>query len=464
VSPFVPSQIVRHLTDSLQHQLSLYGYELIETPIIESADLFLTRAGDQLINRLFTFDRFGQQLALRPEFTAAAAHRYARMAAPEVVRWQFGGPVFEDAPGSRAYQHFSIGAELIGMNGALADAEIISLAAQGIITQGLQDWNLVIGHTGLMRHLLSLFDLDRRTERFLLNHLVNLQDPDAGKAFVLEEFDRILTGASFPIDQITSFGHDPQALDVTEISTRQMLNVLLDATQRGMTMGGRTRHDIARRLLNKHQRFVERHQVVEALDLLEQWVAIRAPVEEAFAAIEKLLPANDQAGSRILSGWRESVSLLASYEIPLHRVVIQPHVARNWDYYTGIVFEISANNSTQLAGGGRYDELVSLVGGQSVPAVGFAYYIDQMTAFLQQHTPNIVEPVLIEVDPDNQKAASHLAHRLRGRDVPVILLYNSTSGKHRLRITPDGQVQINGKIYASSDLDALIADLSAGNV
>ncbi len=104
------SQAIRRLTDSLQYELSLYGYEVIETPMIEPADLFLTRAGDQLITRLFTFERYGQQLALRPEFTAAAAHRYTQSHTHEVARWQFCGPVFEDNPGRREYQLLSMGA------------------------------------------------------------------------------------------------------------------------------------------------------------------------------------------------------------------------------------------------------------------------------------------------------------------------------------------------------------------
>ena len=76
-----------------------YGYERIETPIIQPAELFLTKAGDQIINRLFTFERMGRQLALRPEFTALAAHTYVTRypeAPHPVVRWQFSGSIFEE--------------------------------------------------------------------------------------------------------------------------------------------------------------------------------------------------------------------------------------------------------------------------------------------------------------------------------------------------------------------------------
>jgi ATP phosphoribosyltransferase regulatory subunit HisZ len=453
-------QAVQRLIDSLQHELRLYGYEVIETPIIEPADLFLTRAGDQLITRLFTFERYGQQLALRPEFTSAAAHRYAQRSTPEITRWQYFGPVFEDDPGSRSYQKLSLGAELIGMSGPVADAEIISLAAQGIFRQGLQDWKLVIGHTGLVRHLLATFDLDRRTERFLLNHLPALQDRTIDKEFILLEFDRNLMGTAIHLDQFPY--PDERSLGLTELSTQRMLNVLLDATHRGMTMGGRTQHDIARRLLHKHQRFTEREQVAAALDLLGEWVAISAPTTKAFDSIEKLLPANDVMGSALMANWRTGIDLLGSYGINLNQVVIQPHVARNWDYYTGIVFEILTAGGVRLASGGRYDELVSLVGGRSVPAVGFAYYLDRMFDCLN-FTPSNNPPALtIAVSSDNQHAATYLAFTLRAHDIPVALTDNPD--ERTITVTPDGRVQYDSKSYSNDDMDSLITNILADTV
>jgi histidyl-tRNA synthetase len=351
-----------------------------------------------------------------------------------------------------------MGAELIGMSDPVADAEIISLAARGVIKQGLNNWKLVIGHTGLVRHLLASCGLDRRTERFLLNHLTSLRDPVSGKEFILEEFDRNLMGASIPAD------NDVQALDLTEIGTRRMLDVLLDASQHGMTMGGRTQHDIARRLLRKHQRFTERQQVVAALELLEKWVAISASPAEAFTTVEKLLSADDEMGFRLLSNWRTGVNLLTSYDIDLDQVVIQPHVARNWDYYTGIVFEIATNNGARLAGGGRYDELVSLVGGKPVPAVGFAYYLDQMFSAVEPESPGASELLVIEVNAQNRQAASQLAFALRSHDIAVVLTDKRHPDERAISVASDGHTQLNGKSYSSTETAALIAEILAGNV
>lgn len=63
-------------------------------------------------------------------------------------------------------------------------------------------------------------------------------------------------------------------------------------------------------------------------------------------------------------------------------------IVRGFDYYTGIVFEVNDTNPENpraLFGGGRYDGLVSLFGGEPLPAVGFAFGDVTMLDFLQTH-------------------------------------------------------------------------------
>ncbi len=413
----VQDQTLNLLASRLERFMTRYGYEKIDAPIIQPAELFLTKAGDQIIHRLFTFERLGHQLALRPEFTALAAHAYNTQFPAEqqpVVRWQFGGPVFEETSGE--YQRFSIGAELIGQGGAAADAEIIAMAVNGAAECGLDGWTVVIGHAQLMRLLLERFQLDDRTQRFLLHQLPALRQ--SGKAYVLEQLDKLLLGKS---------GQDEVGAEVvSELSTQQMLDVLLDATQRGGTMGGRTRHDIVRRLLHKRQRATEREQVVAALDFLEAWSAIAAPPDEAFAQIQAMIAPEDAEARQVLDQWRAVVALLDAYGIPARCIQIQPALARTWDYYTGIVFELWSDGC-HLGGGGRYDELTRLIGGhRDVPAVGFAYYVDQLLTVLPAlESPSLAE-IAIRGSLATYPAAIHWAEMLREAGWIVVLLEEDT--------------------------------------
>lgn len=70
-------------------------------------------------------------------------------------------------------------------------------------------------------------------------------------------------------------------------------------------------------------------------------------------------------------------------------VVFDSGITRGFDYYTGMVFEVfdtNTANSRALFGGGRYDGLVSLWGGEAIPAVGFALGDITLADFLETHS------------------------------------------------------------------------------
>ncbi len=69
-------------------------------------------------------------------------------------------------------------------------------------------------------------------------------------------------------------------------------------------------------------------------------------------------------------------------------VVFDASITRGFDYYTGMVFEVFDTNPANpraLFGGGRYDELVALWGGDSIPAVGFAIGDVTLADFIETH-------------------------------------------------------------------------------
>jgi histidyl-tRNA synthetase len=344
-----------------------YGYEPYDTPIIQPTDLFLTRAGDQIVKRLFTFERDGQSIALRPEFTAPAAYAYAQQhpRGDSVVRWQFSGFVFVDYA-TGAQQRMSVGAELFGAAGADADAEIITMATHGLDAVGVRDWSIDIGHVGLLRAVLGRFQLDMRTERFILHHLAALSNPAQGKSYVLEQLDRLLQAppeVDFSIPTVSDVEHT--------------LGVVLESGHYGVTMGGRDRADIARRLIQKRQRFTERHDVSLALDVLEHVGSAWTNAERAFIDLGGVMETD--AERALLTEWRDTVRAVIAAGVDANRITIRPTLARDWEYYTGVVFELRSSYNAHIGGGGRYDELVKLLGGEGeTPAVGFVYHIDPL--------------------------------------------------------------------------------------
>lgn len=437
---------------SLRDHMSGFGYQNLETPVIGEAPLFLTRAGDRIINRLFTFSRGGRELALRPEFTSLAASRYVRETFTGVQRWQFAGPVFEDDPDSNAgkFQRYSAGAELFGLPGAVADAEIMGMALTGLQHLGVENWRLVVGHIGLMRLVLARFQLDDRTERFLIEHLRTLREH--GVACVLQLFDRQLAGAGGSASRSIA---QEQARQVSE----QELGAMLEASQPGIAMGGRSRHDIARRLLRNRQRMSERELVVAALNALERWSHFGQSAVVAFDSLSQMAPPEALPQ---LQQWQQSIELLACYGLPMEQIVIQPDLARNWDYYSGLVFEIHGADGQHLGGGGRYDDLLVFLGAESlVPAVGFACWLDRVFAATPDRAYKVAkQPNQILVNEDNQLAATRLAQLLRANGLETILV--NQADPDALQVDAAGRIVFQGRHYLSDESKTLLEALRNG--
>lgn len=89
---------------------------------------------------------------------------------------------------------------------------------------------------------------------------------------------------------------------------------------------------------------------------------------------------------------REKESVLATIEALKMRGVqnatFDPTLTRGFDYYTGIIFEIFDTNPANpraLFGGGRFDKLVELFGGEPLPAIGFGMGDVTLSDFLETH-------------------------------------------------------------------------------
>jgi len=114
-----------------------------------------------------------------------------------------------------------------------------------------------------------------------------------------------------------------------------------------------------------------------------------------------------------------------------HFVQFDPSIMRGLLYYTGTVFEaweVGGEIRRSILGGGRYDNLLSDVGGNSLPAVGFAMGDVVVTLLLEKYglLPENLDvnpaPVLLTVfDEERQLASLKLATELRAAGLKVVV-------------------------------------------
>lgn len=123
---------------------------------------------------------------------------------------------------------------------------------------------------------------------------------------------------------------------------------------------------------------------------------------------------------------------------------VNSRLVRGLDYYTSTVFEFVTNDlgaqNTVLAGG-RYDKLISKMGGNETPAIGFAAGIERLM-LLQNQSVNLVRPiVLIYVSDAEQQYVLGLANQLRKSAIQVEVLFGANMKKQMKRAG-----QVNAKL------------------
>jgi histidyl-tRNA synthetase len=134
-----------------------FGYRQIETPVFEDAGVFLrpSAAGTDIVDKeIYLFrDRGGNELALRPEGTAAVCRAYLEHgmgSLPQPVRLFYIVPIFRyDRPQAGRYRlHHQFGVEAIGDPDAAIDAETIDLLSTLFDAVGLTGANLYVNSIG----------------------------------------------------------------------------------------------------------------------------------------------------------------------------------------------------------------------------------------------------------------------------------------------------------------------------
>ena len=160
-----------------------WGYREVCTPEFEDLELFTMRSGEGIVEEMYVFsDKGGRNLALRPEITASVIRMYINEAkvAPKPLRWCYFADCFRyERPQKGRYRQFwQFGVELIGADTALADAEVIMLAADMLNATGVT-YELKVGHLSFMKNLLR--NLDSSVQRKVMAFL-DKKDYDGLKA------------------------------------------------------------------------------------------------------------------------------------------------------------------------------------------------------------------------------------------------------------------------------------------
>jgi histidyl-tRNA synthetase len=146
--------------------------------------------------------------------------------------------------------------------------------------------------------------------------------------------------------------------------------------------------------------------------------------------------------------------------------LISAAMVRNFEYYTGPAFQFEAAGR-RLGGGGRYDGLVSLIGGAAAPASGFALEAGVLARLLpaEAATVNGAAVVISNAnDAESLASAFRLASALRGQGLIVRVAGGVTDGAPHVSVSGEGfLLTVNGKERRLAAVEDVAKALAASN-
>ncbi len=155
----VPGSVEKwqYLENEIRKICSDYGYQEIRTPIFEATELFQRGVGEttDIVNKeMYTFmDKGNRSITLRPEGTASVCRAYVEnklYGQPQPIKLYYLGPMFryENTQAGRFRQFHQFGAEILGGDNPLADAEVIHLIWEFFRRVGIKNLKVHINSVG----------------------------------------------------------------------------------------------------------------------------------------------------------------------------------------------------------------------------------------------------------------------------------------------------------------------------
>lgn len=335
-----------------------FGFEEYDAPVLESEELYIRKAGEEITGQLYNFeDKGGRHLALRPEMTPSLARLVMQkgrsLAFP--IKWYSIPQCFryERMTRGRKREHYQWNMDILGVSEVTAEAELLSAMTT------------LFARVGLSAADVGIKVSSRKVLQAVLERLGVSQENFAAVCVVVDKLEKL-----------------PR--DVVE---EEMKKLGLSPTMVS--------------------------EIIESLSI-RSLQALQKQIGKEHAASQDLEKLFELAQGYGFADW----------------LVLDVSVVRGLAYYTGVVFEAFDRKETlrAICGGGRYDKLLSMFGGENVPACGFGFGDVVIFEVLKERNlvPELtrrVDDVVYTLDESLRLEAARVVNELRrkGRVVDFVL-------------------------------------------
>ena len=357
-----PQQQMERIMEVLRKTYSLYGFTPLDTPVIESSEVLLAKAGGETEKQIYRFQKGDSDLSLRFDLTVPLA-KYVALHYNELSfpfrRYQIG-KVYrgERAQRGRFREFYQADIDIIG-DGKLDitnEAEIPSIIYQTFSTLGLKRFQIRVNNRKILNGFYAMLGLTEKS------------------ADVMRTVDKL-----------------------DKIGPEKVKTIL-----------------------------VEDFAVSEAdADEILKFIAIKGSNEEVLTALEGYTGRNGMFDQG-LSELNTVVKYLADFGVPAENFAVDLTIARGLDYYTGTVYETTLLDHPEIGSvcsGGRYDNLAEFYTDKQLPGVGISigltrlFYVLGEQGMLNPDLPTAPADVLVLPMTEDLAPAISLSTRLRGAGV-----------------------------------------------
>jgi len=386
------SRVRRTLEDVFER----YGYDFIETPIMETQDTLGFKGGGEIQKEVFQLkDQGGRALALRFDQTIPLA-RF--VASHHEIKFPFKryaiGPVFRDGPTQpeqgRFRQFTQCDVDVLGVKEMTAETELFALAQDTFEALGLGGVDVKINNRKLLegvldyagvkdnaklRTIVTLDKMDKIGLEGVRDNLNGLTLSDNGRSLddntlreVLRTYDE---GGSATVLEKMKGG---LIYEIGETGLRDIIKII---------ESGESRSDLFSKIAEyktKEEKLLTKDNVDKIIDVIQE----RGNTEEVYKRLENMLRSDKGK-----EGLREIRKLLDySESMDFNFIKLDPSLARGLDYYTGTTIEVYLKNrdivSSAILAGGRFDDMIGDFRGghEEIPAVGFSFGLERLIMIL----------------------------------------------------------------------------------
>lgn len=205
----------------------------------------------------------------------------------------------------------------------------------------------------------------------------------------------------------------------------------------GILRGVLSQEGVKEEQQNRLLQLIDKKQLDDALKTLQEYKAS----SKCLKILEKIFETKGKDIAKIVKKAKEAVKGYEQAENSLENLqqildlikenetkcefYVDIGFARGLEYYTGSIYEVLVPElEISVGGGGRYDKLVELFGGEPTPAVGIAHGIDRLMLAMEKQKikPKIQEEgrvAIIPISEELKKQALKLSQELRNAGIPV---------------------------------------------